>query len=134
MQATPKRGSTEHCLARGEYAEMLLRRFKQIVTQDQMVFVQYWFEELHRKAEFFLNSGHELVNLGVQRRDNWDVCPFMLFNPTQWIGHRRILVGATEFFNPCVWVSIEPHSVTVKGDPLSLTPCTEENVQLQLVA
>lgn len=107
-----RRGTLEHCLAQGVWAERLLKRFRAVVSEEEMALVQYWFEELHRKADLYLRQGHELVSVGIENREEWHAGPFMVFNPTKWTSHRRELVAPTPTRNPRKWVSIHARSFT----------------------
>lgn len=112
MASKLTRGTLEHCLEHGVWAERLLNRFRAVVSEEEMALVQYWFEELHQKADFYRRQGHELVGVGIENRGKWDAGPFMLFNPTRWNGSRRELVSPTSTFNPRKWVSIQARSST----------------------
>lgn len=123
MNDEPVRGTLEHCLAQGATAARLLKRFQEVVSAEEMSLVRYWFEELHRKAALHLRQGHELVSVGFENREAWDAGPFMVFNPTEWIGSRRKLLAPTATGNPRQWVRIQirslsmPRNVATSVDP-----------------
>jgi hypothetical protein len=107
MPADIQRGTIEHCLAQGRWAPRLLDRFGAVVSHKDMALVRYWFEELHNKAAFYLQLGHELVSVGIENREDCPAMPFMVFNPTRWNGSRRELLAPTATCNPRNWVSIQ---------------------------
>ena len=116
MTAEAKRGTLEHCLAQGLWAPRLLKRFRAVVSEQEMALVQYWFEELHSKAALYLQLGHELVSVGIENREGCPAVPFMVFNPTHWNGPRRELVAPTATCNPRNWVTIQTRVArSVKG-------------------
>jgi hypothetical protein len=86
-----------------------------------MGLVRYWFEELHREADHYLGRGYELVSVGFDNREDWCAGPFMVFNPTRWIGPRRRLISPTTASNPRQWVTIRIRSLT-KPVRVFLTP------------
>ena len=106
------RGTPEYCLAQGERAACLLKRFQAVVSDREMAQVRYWFEELHREALQFLRQGYELVSVGFDNREDWRAGPFMVFNPTRWEGPKRKLLAPTAGANPRQWVTIRIHSLT----------------------
>lgn len=106
------RGTLEYCLARGERAPCLLKRFEAVVSDREMAQVRYWFEELHREADQYLRQGYEMVSVGFDNREDWRAGPFMVFNPTRWEGPRRKLLAPTAAANPRQWVTIRIHSLT----------------------
>jgi hypothetical protein len=118
MPAECQRGTIEHCLAQGRWAPRLLNRFQSVVSKDEMTLVHYWFEELHNKAAFYLQLGHELVGVGIENREGCPAVPFMVFNPTRWNGPRRELLAPTATCNPRNWVSIQVR----QSNPSSATP------------
>lgn len=107
MPAKIKRGTLQHCLAQGPWAQRLLNRFRSVVSEQEMALVQYWFEELHDRAAFYLQLGHELVSVGIENRGDCRPVPFMVFNPTRWNGPRRHLLAPTAACNPRKWVTIQ---------------------------
>ena len=107
MTAEDERGTLDHCLAQGRWAPRLLKRFRAVVSEHDMTLVQYWFEELHNKAAFYLELGHELVSVGIESREDCPAVPFMVFNPTRWNGPRRELIAPTATCNPRNWVTIQ---------------------------
>jgi hypothetical protein len=107
MPAKNQRGTIEHCLEQGRWAPRLLNRFSAVVSREDMALVQYWFEELHNKAAFYMQLGHELVSVGIDNREDCPAVPFMVFNPTRWNGSRRELLAPTATCNPRNWVSIQ---------------------------
>jgi len=113
MTDEPVRGTLEHCLAQGPTAAHLLKRFQEVVSAEEMALVRYWFEELHRQAALHLRQGQELVSVGFENREAWDAGPFMVFNPTEWIGSRRKLLAPTAIGNPRQWVRIQIRSLTM---------------------
>lgn len=112
MSFKAKRGTLEHCLDQGVCAERLLNRFRAVVSAQEMAVVQFCFEELHQKADFFLRQGYELVGVGIDNRSEGEAGPFMLFNPTRWWSSRRELVSPTSTSNPRKWVGIRVRSFT----------------------
>ncbi len=126
MSIRTERGTMPRCLAQGEFAEMLLRRFRQVVPAEQMAPVHFWFDELHEKAERILRQGHELVDLGIEYHGAGDARPFMRFNPTRWIGSRRILLAASSTFNPRIRVGIGGPSVPIGPEVQPADAATRE--------
>ena len=126
MSTRTECGAIEHCLAQGEFAEMLLRRFRQVVPAEQMAPVHFWFDELHEKAERILRQGHELVDLGIENQGAGNARPFLRFNPTRWIGSRRILLAASSTFNPRIRVAIGGQSVSIGPEAQPADAATRE--------
>lgn len=126
MSTRTERGTIEHCLAQGEFAGMLLKRFRQVVPEEEMTPVLFWFETLYESARFFLRQGHELVDLGIENQGAGNARPFLRFNPTRWIGSRRILIAATSSFNPCIRVAIGGQSVSLGPEVQPADAATRE--------
>ena len=71
-------------------------------------------------------QGHELVDLGIENQGAGNARPFLRFNPTRWIGSRRILIAATSSFNPCIRVAIGGQSVSLGPEVQPADAATRE--------